>query len=90
MAPPALVLPSVTKVVAVISALWAIACAVMFWSMHYSSRTAIFYYLMLAGVPIALMWVLVMVARRLDKRTRPPEPKRRITASGRDKERSTR
>jgi hypothetical protein len=87
MAPPPLRLPSVSKVVGVFSALWIFGCAAMFWSMRHSSRALILFFLILAGVPIAAMWALVMVAHRLEKRTAPRGPRRGTVATNRDKKR---
>jgi hypothetical protein len=80
--PPPLRLPSISKVVALLSVLWALACAAMLLSMHHSSKSLNFLFLLLAIVPIALMWILVFLAGRLEKKTAPREPGRRGDAEG--------
>ncbi len=75
----------VKKVVAAFSALWMIACAAMYWSMHYSSWVMIIFFVLLAGAPIAFMWGLLMLARYLEKVTALPEPKRGLVATKRSK-----
>lgn len=64
-------IPSIRKVSTGISILWPIACAAMFYSMHYSTPSLIKFFTILALVPILLSWVLVFVSRHLEKRTAP-------------------
>jgi len=64
-------IPSIKKVVTVLSVLWPIACATMLWSMHYFTRSLILFFSILAAVPIVVIWVLVFVSRHLDKQTAP-------------------
>jgi len=82
--------PRIRKVVVTFTAVWVIACAVMFWSMRNSSRLTITILLVAGGVPIAAMWGLLMVALYFEKVMPPLEPKRRMKAPGRGKKRSTR
>jgi hypothetical protein len=70
--------------------LWTIACAAMFWAMHNSSRAMITIFLVVAGVPIAAMFGLLLVSRYLDKVTAPREPWRGVTGTGRGKKRVNR
>ena len=76
-------LPVVRKVVVSFIALWIVACVAMYWSMYNSSRAMITIFLVAAGVPIAAMCVLFMVALHFDRTMPPREPKRRNKASGR-------
>ena len=77
--------PSIKKVVTVLSVLWPIACATMLWSMHYFTRTLILFFLMLAAVPIVVSWVLVLVSRHLEKRTTPSWVRSKVSARDRAK-----
>ena len=81
-------IPSIKKVVTVLSILWPIACICMLLSMHYFTRSLIVFFSTLAAVPIVVSWVLVFVSRHLDKRTEPPWMRRnREKPGGRAKKR---
>ena len=49
----------IRKVLAVISALWVIACAAIFWSWGAHSGELFLFCLTLAAVPIAVAWGLL-------------------------------
>lgn len=52
----------IRKVLAVISGLWVIACAAMFWSLTDAHTLGEFlFFLIVAAVPIAAVWGLVWV-----------------------------
>ena len=78
-------IPSIKKVVTVISILWPIGCLCMLLSMHYFTRSLIVFFSTLAAVPIVVSWVLVFVSRYLDKRTEPKWMRNRGKAGGKAK-----
>jgi len=79
-------LPLIRKLVAVLIALWTVASAAIFWSIHNSPRATIYFFLILAGLPIVMMLGLLMIARYFEKTIPPVERRRRrIKATGRDK-----
>jgi hypothetical protein len=59
------------------------ACAAMFYSMHYSTPSLITFFSVLAAVPIVVSWVLVFVSRHLEKRTAPRKMRNGPKAGGR-------
>jgi hypothetical protein len=75
-------IPSIKKVVTVLSILWPIGCLCMLLSMHYFTRSLIVFFSTLAAVPIVVSWVLVFVSRYLDKRTEPQWMRNRGKAAG--------
>ncbi len=87
MAPPPFPVPSVRKVAAILSVFCAVICAIMYRSMHHSSLTLFF--VLLAAVPIALIWTLVIVARYLEKKTEPQTTRRGIASTDKGKKRLT-
>jgi uncharacterized membrane protein YgcG len=78
-------IPSIKKVVTVLSILWPIACVCMLLSMHYFTRSLIVFFATLALVPIVVSWVLVFVSRRLDKNTEPLWMRKRGKGGGKGK-----
>jgi hypothetical protein len=50
--------PFLRKVVIIFTVFWCIACAGMYWSMHRSPNTRPGFFLLLAGIPIAIAWGL--------------------------------
>ena len=78
-------IPSIKKVVTVLSILWPIGCLCMLLSMHYFTRSLIVFFSTLAAVPIAVSWLLVFVSRYLDKRTEPQWMRNRGKAGGKGK-----
>lgn len=74
----------VKMVVAVFSVLWTAACAVMFWSLPDHSA-AFRFFLIVAVVPIAAAFALLLAARRADKMTAPRGSRRRNTTGDRDR-----
>ena len=78
-------IPSIKKVVTVLTILWPIACVCMLLSMHYFTRNLIVFFSTLALVPIVVSWVLVFVSRRLDKNTEPLWMRNRGKGGGKGK-----
>lgn len=78
--------PFVRKVLVVSIALWTVACASMFWSMHNSSRGLVVFFLILYAIPTAVMLGLFTISWwYAGKEPAPPAPKRRIKASNKGK-----
>ena len=81
-------IPSIKKVVTVLSVLWPSACAIMLLSMHYFTRSLIVFFSVLAAVPVVVTWVLVFFSRYLDKRTAPRWAKSGAKSGGNPKKRA--
>jgi hypothetical protein len=73
----------IKTVVIVISVVWPIVCAIMFWSLHSVTRSLILLFSGVAALPLLLVWVLLFAAQRLDASTTPEAMRlKRAAANG--------
>jgi hypothetical protein len=79
---------SIKKVVTILSVLWPITCATMLLSIHYSTRSLIVFFCVLAAVPVMVAWVLVFVSRYLEERTNPRRARSGSKSGGNAKKRA--
>jgi hypothetical protein len=65
--------PFLRKVVLIFTVFWAISCAGIYWSMRHAPGLSPRFYLLFAGIPIAIAWALAMTHKWVLALTALPE-----------------